>query len=281
MSLRKFHNRTGEGLVDFEPCVVWGPEVEADPARWYQHVRVRGERLFEFGSPCGTCGVIFRKLRSVDEPLSDARAVELLGALERVPDDATLAKLARALARGTYFPLVTGPVPTGVQPGGPNDYFANEVVSTFTVDPGDSEEPAGPATPYWRLGPAVRFARNKWPSGPHTAMVTAIAMPMHDPDRLDRARIDEWKGKIRAGWTPTALAVSVLDVQAPGDGRVRAIMEHFLMTHCVLDGHHRIQAAAELGSPVRILSFWSQDASYVDPQDLPMVWEFLGVSPGR
>ena len=42
-----------------------------------------------------------------------------------------------------------------------------------------------------------------------------------------------------------------------------AYEEQFLFTNCVLDGHHRIQAAAELGAPVRILSLVAEDFSLV------------------
>jgi hypothetical protein len=60
--------------------------------------------------------------------------------------------------------------------------------------------------------------------------------------------------------TLTAFAVSVLDNQAPatykGD-RDYPYGGQMLLTHCMLDGHHRLQAAAETASTVRILTFYA------------------------
>jgi hypothetical protein len=95
-----FDNVTGEGVVEFERSRTRGPEYEADHSCWYHHVRVRGDRVFEYGCPCGTCGILFRKLRSIEDRLSDTAAAELLGSLDVVPEEDVLRKLARVLAPG-------------------------------------------------------------------------------------------------------------------------------------------------------------------------------------
>src|SRR5688572_20475810 len=124
MKLRTFHNRTGEGIVSFEPWAAHGPETKDDPQRWFAHVRVRGERVFEYGSPCGTCGILFRKVGSPSERLTDAQAADILGDLDAVPADAELGRLARILEPGAYRPLwIEAPV-RAVAPGTPDDYFA-------------------------------------------------------------------------------------------------------------------------------------------------------------
>ncbi|HSU35413.1 MAG TPA: hypothetical protein VLJ88_07115, partial [Propionibacteriaceae bacterium] len=52
-----------------------------------------------------------------------------------------------------------------------------------------------------------------------------------------------------AGGTPTALALSVIDVTQPHDSD----QAHWGLTHFLLDGHHKIDAAARQNLPLRIL----------------------------
>jgi hypothetical protein len=131
MKLPVFDNVTGEAVVEFERSRTSGPEYEADNNCWYHQVRVRGERVFEYGCPCGTCGILFRKLRSVADRLSDTEGVELLGSLDAVPGDDVLRRLARVLAPGRYRPIVAEAPVRLVEPGTDDDYFANEVVQVF------------------------------------------------------------------------------------------------------------------------------------------------------
>src|SRR4029077_12174479 len=110
-------------------------------------------------------------------------------------------------------------------------------------------------------------------------LLTQIAMPLQDPATLNRDRVEFWKSKARAGRPLTAFAVSVLDYQSPvgqRDHRDYPYTSQMLLTHCVLDGHHRVQAASEINSPVRILTLHAPFASKVGPDfDFAMVLERL------
>ena len=59
MELAIFENDTGEGVVSF------------DPSGWYIQLTIGGQRVFEFGNHCGTCGIVFRKIGSVAYRVSD------------------------------------------------------------------------------------------------------------------------------------------------------------------------------------------------------------------
>jgi len=73
VELATFDNGTGEGIVSFEPSRTSGPEYDADHSRWYHHLLVAGQRVFEYGCPCGTCGIVFRKVgTSAHRPKSSA-----------------------------------------------------------------------------------------------------------------------------------------------------------------------------------------------------------------
>ncbi|HEX3129734.1 MAG TPA: hypothetical protein VH394_20535, partial [Thermoanaerobaculia bacterium] len=64
MELSVFENKTGEAVVSFEPWQMSGSDGEQDPSRFFCHLTVGGERVFEYGCPCGTCGILFRKVGS-------------------------------------------------------------------------------------------------------------------------------------------------------------------------------------------------------------------------
>jgi hypothetical protein len=64
--------------------------------------------------------------------------------------------------------------------------------------------------------------------------------------------------------------VALPDNQAPAIDRADKTYpyeEQFLLTLCLLEGHHRIQAAAEMGSPARTLSLLARESSFVSRSD--------------
>jgi len=44
--------------------------------------------------------------------------------------------------------------------------------------------------------------------------------------------------------------------------------EHWVLTHVLLDGHHKIEAAATAGRPIRLLSLVDERISIAAPEDL-------------
>lgn len=274
MELLRFDNTTGESVVSLLPWARHGPELDADRSRWYRHILVSGERVFQYGSPCGTCGVIFQKLRSVPDRLDDGQAAGLLGTLENLPTQASMRSLAKILQPGIYNPVVLEGLVERVAPGDPGDYFATDGVSLFGLEPPEYEEPFDPGTSYYRFGPTETLARTGRLGGPHTALVTALLIPLQDPVALSRERVEYWKALGQEGAPLTALAVSVIDAQAPANlpaDRNYQHEEHLVLTNCLLDGHHRVQAAAELGVPIRVLSFVWPEASLAAEADIRTV----------
>jgi len=60
---------------------------------------------------------------------------------------------------------------------------------------------------------------------------------------------------IAAGAMPTAVALSVLDVKGPAMCGV----DHWCLAHYLLDGHHKVAAAASAGRPLTIITFLATD----------------------
>lgn len=67
---------------------------------------------------------------------------------------------------------------------------------------------------------------------------------------------------------PTAVAVSTLDLCQPAlSPHATDEYEHWGLTHFLLDGHHKLEAAASAGGTVQLLSLLALDESLSSPDD--------------
>lgn len=63
--------------------------------------------------------------------------------------------------------------------------------------------------------------------------------------------------------------MSLLDVCQPAvDDDSRDYFAHWALTHFLLDGHHKVAAAAEAGASLQLLSLLSVDASLASPDQV-------------
>jgi hypothetical protein len=280
MKFASFENDGGEGVVGFEPCRTSGPEYLANHSLWYHGLTVDGVRIFQYGCPCGTCGTIFKKIASPEQHVSDGEAVRLLGRLDEVPSNLTLTRLARVLPRGRYQSAIVEGFVRIALPGADNDYFAGDVVALFGLAPPEYKRPEDPGTPYYRFADD-RVLRE--PGATTSSLLTQIIMPLHDPRSLDRQRVEYWKERARCGEPLTAFGVSLFDVQSPAVLKSESARDDdyphgalMLLTHCLLDGHHRTAAASELGAPIRLLTLLNVQASCVaDGRDVLKLLEHV------
>jgi hypothetical protein len=134
------------------------------------------------------------------------------------------------------------------------DYFAEEQVSTWGFE-SLWGLPVYPRTPYYRTYETAIDA------GAH---LYEFVVPMVPPSWNERDRVTAYAAELTAGATPTAVAVSILDVCAPADEQGPDYYTHWALTHFLLDGHHKMQAAAETGHPVRLLSLLAVDAGLAE-----------------
>ena len=83
-----------------------------------------------------------------------------------------------------------------------------------------------------------------------------FVVPMFPKNHLRADTISSYKNAFSHGVLPTALAVSILDVKQPANWNGNPeLTKHWCLSHYLLDGHHKVYAAAEQGTPVSILSF--------------------------
>lgn len=226
-----------------------------------RRLTLRGVSVFELGLWCGTCPALFQRLsepEAADLGASNERLNAGLGAIE----DDVLQMYGKVLPRSSYTALLLDVTPQLVTPGSAGDYFSHEQVATWGVDPvlGSPENPGGP---YYRTFEAP-IGR-----GQH---LYEFMVPMVPPDWNDRRRVSAYAE--RSGTSPaTAVAYSLLDVIQPAMDEGDDYYEHWVLTHFLLDGHHKVQAAATAGRPVRLLSLVDERISIASSDDVTILIE--------
>lgn len=220
---------------------------------------IEGEAAFQLSPWCGTCPFLFERLEGANQTLSiPALSQRLAQGLEDV-DAEIVGTFSRLLPVGVYLPLLLEIQPQLRLPSGPGDYFAEEQLSTWGLDP------------FWGLPQYPRTAYYRTYESPITAQahLYEFVVPMLPPAWNDRATVAHHASLLSASSTPTAVAVSSLDICAPAVATLSEdYYEHWGLTHFLLDGHHKVQAAAETNRPLRLLSLLSVDASLATPEQV-------------
>ena len=262
-----FDNSNGKAVVDLV--------LDDDRAIF---LTIGGEKAFQTGYwICDTCRYIFTKLtpaqRLTDRTTEDvaARLSAQLRDINEMPVENSLLEFAAVLPRGTYSVVLTRLVPQMVMPGDGADYFAREAVATWGVDPyfgvGHS-----PQTPYYRLGTAnlgpVEYGGKR--------LGVVLGVPLFPPTQriMNRAEtIDQYRKILTHGTEkPTVLAVGLADDRGPatwGDPAPE-FSRHLLVSLYILDGHHKIAAAAAENLPIQFLKFlphFYANADWTEPVD--------------
>ncbi|MFK0017122.1 hypothetical protein [Streptomyces sp. NPDC091027] len=79
--------------------------------------------------------------------------------------------------------------------------------------------------------------------------------------------VEKYVALMEQGTVPTAVAVSTLDVCQPAIGLGDDLSAHWGLTHFLLGGHHKLEAAAMTGRPVRLLSLLALGESLAEVAD--------------
>lgn len=229
---------------------------------------VSGDPAFELGFWCGTCPFLFERLEGSNSTLSiDGIEATLSKGLTQIDED-VVATFAALLPSGEYIPLLLEIEPTLTYPMRPGDYFAEELERTWKSSDGFWGLPEYPRTPYYRGDTGALDDEN---------VLFEFVVPMVPPSWNDRGRVQEHAERLRRSSRPTCVALSLLDV------RQRAVantpeesLVHWGLAHCLLDGHHKIEAAATNGDRLQILSLLSVEDSLADAAQLQRVIDSLG-----
>ncbi len=225
-----------------------------------RYLFMAGKPAFELSLWCGTCPFLFQRQGGADGTLSsEAPLVEdLERGLSDVPE-AVASAFADLLPEGEYLPLLLEVAPELVAPRDQRDYFTHEQVVTWGVDA------------FWGLpeNPRAFYYRTFETAVTAEAHLYEFVVPMVPPSWNDREQVRHYVDLLSSGVTPTAVALSTLDICQPAMGDESTdYYAHWGLTHFLLDGHHKVEAAAISGTRVRLLALVSLKGSLAGPDDV-------------
>ena len=231
---------------------------------------VGGEAAFTLSYWCGTCQFVFRRAGQSTGSLTLPLLTERLNRGLTGVDVGVLATISDSLPVGDYLPVLLSVQPRQVSPGAEGDYFAHEQVDTWGADY-NGGQPVDPGTPYYRTfeTPVDKDAH-----------LYEFVVPLVPPSWNDTARVAGFKSTLAESNSPTALAISVLDVCQPAVQVGPDYYEHWALTHFLLDGHHKSQAAAETGSSLQLLALVNMSEGLSSVEQVARVVELRKQSPG-
>ena len=260
------------GVPDNEGPLRFGMADSAVPFS-ARYLFLESKPAFELSLWCGTCPFIFERKEGANASLSRGR--ERLSELERPLDavsEDVIESFGSVLPSGEYLPLLLEVRPELVAPHDERDYFTHEQVETWGVG-GFWGLPENPRSFYYRTFETRVDPREH---------LYEFVVPMVPPGWNDQEQVAYYRDLMGGGTAPTAVALSTLDVCQPAtDDDSSDYYAHWGLTHFLLDGHHKLQAAAELGVPLQLVAFVSLDHSLARPEDIVRVPELLSRPPVR
>jgi hypothetical protein len=218
---------------------------------WPNHyLTVHGKRAYHLGIVCGTCAYLFERMDGANGTIDVGALTDRLSKGVGTLDDDLVDALALLMPATPYRVALLQLRPRLVRLGSTDDYFAAEQVENEGGVNSFWGLPHHPKVPYYRAGERdIVFNRGR--TGGPAGRFFEFVVPMYPELWLAPDRTADYAAALLDGALPTAVAISVLDVKGPA---TRGI-DHWCLGHYLLDGHHKVAAAARLGLPLTMVSF--------------------------
>lgn len=231
-----------------------------------------GAAAFEMSFWCGICPLVFQRLEGANRTLSVDSLTQQLDDGLNTCDEVVAETIGANLQEGDYLPVLLEVHPQLVFPSQVGDYFCEEQVATWGIDPFWGL-PENPRTPYYRTPSRVVSA---------DASLFEFIVPLVPPSWNDVQRVTSYVDRLAQSSMPTCVALSVLDVrqQADWDTPEEGLV-HWGLTHYLLDGHHKMEAAARSRRGLRMLSLVAMEQSLARPEELERLPTLLANAPVR
>jgi hypothetical protein len=211
---------------------------------WDRFITLDGKKAHYIGNICGTCEFVFERHDGANSKISPKSLSGLFRTGISCINDAIKGAVMECLPAADYKMLLLSCVPRLITPSKDGDYFFEEQIELWGVDP------------FWGVPHYTKneYYRTEVLTVPEHGGLFEFIVPMFPGRYLDHKTIESYKALLTQP-SPTALAISVLDVKQPAewDGNPE-IQEHWCLAHYLLDGHHKMYAAAQFGKPISLLS---------------------------
>lgn len=233
-----------------------------------RYLCVDGKRAYHLGFACQTCSLLFERLSGANQAIQIEATADALREGIASLNDEVVRVIGSGIPEGDYCAILAECRITMIKPGEANDYFVKEQIAlwgehTFWCLPHD------PRVPYFRAGDRDM--------GESKRFFNFIA-PMFPTQWLKMTTLAEYKRAFETKTSGTALALAILDVRGPADWKGEEPpdpVEHWCLTHYLIDGHHKLNAASETGKALRLLSFISASLGVSEHKDIERAVELL------
>lgn len=234
----------------------------SDWPEWNRYLLVNGEPAIQLGNICGTCAFFFERTEesNVSVKVGELTSILATGIAHISPE--IIEVLGQIMPPGPYHTVLISLTPRLTVVGSDTDYFATEQVEQIGIDPFE-QGPYNPRIDYYRVAPISGIAVSG--DEGRTDLSFDFIIPLLPQSELDEERISFYVQRIEAGEQPTAVAISLFDVKQPEHNGVQ---DHRCMAHYVIDGHHKLAAAARSGKALTLLSFIAINHGISTAEDL-------------
>ncbi len=259
------------GRVPFA-LVAAGQTADQVPLRWEGRgysgaaLRVQGQLAALIGMGSATLPALFHALPLTRRPALTA-VDDLQNALAfglRALDRATVTRLASLLPPGWYVAGLVTTRPSVVVPGGPLDYMTHERERYW---PGDRQQGSWPGAdvplsppalsyraPGWREPGVITYTDGRQVPGEEAGV--SVLLPIQGSESLDARRVAFYREQFRAGARPTAVCLQVIEERDSNSQVEGTLLSNLtLAVNVIVDGHHKVQAAALEGAALTVLTF--------------------------
>ncbi len=239
-------------------------ETEGNDAwpEWDRFISIDGKKAFEIGNICGTCEFYFKRLEGANRGIDPKPVVDVLNSGLTSLSDKLVHQLGMLLPNGPYRVLLSEIVPSLVSPGDSDDYFVDEQIENWGLD-AFYNLPHFPHTEYYRI--------DKKHIDPTTSFFEFL-IPTFPQNWLNGETVETYKKAIAANRKPTAISLSVLDIKEPAsvEGEL-GVQSHWCLAHYLVDGHHKVFAAAQNSAPLTLLSFVALEHGVSNTTDIDLL----------
>ncbi len=214
-----------------ESVVAFGRHSSATGLAQNRYLSIDGIEAFDLGFPCDSCTMLFRRVSSAELAISPHAVSEALNAGLTGINEPLLNTLSSVVPVGDYLAVLTTIRPRLVRRGTPDDYFMHPQWRAM----GYARSQHDPGTNYYR-GRSDVLVRVNGISRDFFELV----VPLYPLARCRGAAVEDWTARLSRGERPTCLSVA----KAEGVSSYRTDDAHLVLTHVLLDGHHKMLAAA-------------------------------------
>lgn len=251
----KYINTESSSIIDFSST------------QWERFLTIEGEKAFELGVNCDTCGYFFERLSGANR--SSMAPSEISDRLRKGINKVDLPfveDISNIIPVGEYITSLIEINPKIIQLGSQNDYFVKEQVDVWGIDP------------FWGLphSPKIEYYRGETKVISNDEMFFEFIIPITPKNWLDSDTISYYEELINKNERPTALSLSVLDVRQPADweGELK-YTKHYCLSHYLIDGHHKVNSASKQGKPITLLSFLAVKECIADKKELEFLYNLI------